>query len=126
MSIPIDRKIKTISKLIFTYLSLQFCNSLLFVLFLLLSQNLRNQQRELQTNFANRLTTFLAPSVILETEGRVQKVQKKAFFHYKKVKKGTLILTSPYVHSLFTIVLIKNFFEKNKSSRAASGSRTQF
>ena len=30
-----------------------------------------------------------------------------ALFHYKKVKKGTQILTSPYVHSLFTIVLIK-------------------
>ena len=51
---------------------------------------------------------------------------KKALFHNKKVIKGTPNLTSPSVHSLFTIVLIKQTSEKNKSSRAASGSRTQF
>ena len=66
------------------------------------------------------------PGVILETEGSVQKIQKRALFHYKKVKKGTLILTFPYVHTFFTIVLIKQIFEKNKSSRAASISQTQF
>ena len=64
--------------------------------------------------------------VILETEGSVWKIQKRALFHYKKIKKGTPNLTSPYDHSLFTIVLIKQIFEKNRSSRAASGSRTQF
>ena len=51
---------------------------------------------------------------------------KKALFHNKKVIKGTPNLTSPSVHSLFTIVLIKQTSEKNKSSRAVSGSRTQF
>ena len=29
--------------------------------------------------------------VILETEGSVQKIQKKAFLHYKKLKRATLI-----------------------------------
>ena len=58
--------------------------------------------------------------------GQRPKDTKKALFHYKKVKKGTPNLTSPFIHSLFTIVLIKKFFEKNKSSRAASENRTQF
>ena len=44
--------------------------------------------------------------VILETEGSIQKMQKGALFHYKKVKKATPNLTSHYVHSLFTVVLI--------------------
>ena len=38
---------------------------------------------------------FILPGVILETEGSVRKVQKKALFHYKKVKKGTPNWTSP-------------------------------
>ena len=32
---------------------------------------------------------------------------EKGIFHYSKVKKGTPNLTSPYVHRLFTIVLIE-------------------
>ena len=64
--------------------------------------------------------------VILETEGSVQKIQKRACIHYKQVTKGTCNLNSPYVHSLFTIVLVKHIFEKNKSLRAVSGSQTQF
>ena len=44
--------------------------------------------------------------IILETEGSVRKI-KKALFYHKRVKKGTPNLTSPYVNSLFTIVLIK-------------------
>ena len=51
---------------------------------------------------------------------------KKALFHNKKVMKGTPNLTSPSVHSLFTTVLIKQTSEKNKSSKAVSGSRPQF
>ena len=47
------------------------------------------------------------PGVILETEGSVQKIQKGALFHSKKVKKGNPNLTFPYVHSLYTIVLMK-------------------
>ena len=43
------------------------------------------------------------PGVIVETEGSIRKMQKRALFHYQKVKKGTTNLTSPYVHSLFTI-----------------------
>ena len=37
---------------------------------------------------------------------------KKATFSLQKVKKGTPNLSYPYVHSLFTIVLIKLIFEK--------------
>ena len=69
---------------------------------------------------------LVKPEIILEIEGSVQKIQKRAHFQYKKVKKGTLNLTSPFVYSLFTLVLTKQIFEKNRSSRAASGSRTQF
>ena len=64
--------------------------------------------------------------VIVETEGSVRKMQKRVLFHYKKVKKDAPNLASPYVHSLFTIFLIKQIFGKNKSSRAASGSQTHF
>ena len=64
--------------------------------------------------------------VILETEGRVQKIQKRALFHYKIVEKGTPNLISPYVHGLFTVALMKQIFEKNKPLRAASRSQTQF
>ena len=35
-------------------------------------------------------------------------------------------MTSSYVHGLFTIVLIKQIFEKNKSSRSVPGNWTQF
>ena len=64
--------------------------------------------------------------VTLETEGSFRKIQKRALFHYEKVEKGTPNLISPGVHSLFTAILMKQVFEKNKSSRATSGSRTQF
>ena len=64
--------------------------------------------------------------IILETEGSVWKIQKRALFPYKKIQKSTPNLTSPYVHSLFTIVSIKQIFEKNKPLRAVSGSQTQF
>ena len=50
---------------------------------------------------------------------------KKALFHNEKVIKGIPNLTSPFVHTLFTINLIKQTSEKYKSSRgAASGNRT--
>ena len=45
--------------------------------------------------------------VILETEGSIQKTQKKSLFHYKTVKKGTPNLTSPFIHGFFTIVFFK-------------------
>ena len=64
--------------------------------------------------------------VILETEGNIQKIQKKALYHYKTVKKSTPNLTSPYVYGFFTIVLIKQIFEKIKQLRAGSGNWTQF
>ena len=47
---------------------------------------------------------------------------ERVLFHYKNVKKGTPNLTSPYVHSFFTIVFMTQIFLKNKSLRAASGS----
>ena len=53
------------------------------------------------------LNTLYIAGVILETEGSVWKIQKRALFHYNTVKKGTPNLTSPYVYGLFTIVLIK-------------------
>ena len=56
----------------------------------------------------------MAAGVILETEGSIQKIQKRALFHYKTVKKGTPNLTSSYVHGLFTTVLIKQIFEEKK------------
>ena len=69
---------------------------------------------------------FGESGIILETAGRVWKIQKRALFSLQKIKKGTPNLISPYGHSLFMIVLIKQIFEKNKSSRAGSGSQTQF
>ena len=50
------------------------------------------------------------PGVFVETEGSAPKMQK----NNKKVKKGTPNLTSPYFHSIFTIFLIKQIFEKKK------------
>ena len=49
-----------------------------------------------------------------------------ALFPYKKLQKGTSDMSNPYVHSTFTLLLIKQIFEKNKSSKGASESRTQF
>ena len=66
------------------------------------------------------------PGVILENEGSVRKTQKRTLFHCETIKKGTPNSTFSYVHGLFTIVFIKWIFEKNKSSRAASGNWTQF
>ena len=45
--------------------------------------------------------------IILETKCSIRKIQKRALFHYKKVKKGTPNLTFASVHGLFTIVVIK-------------------
>ena len=64
--------------------------------------------------------------VISEIDGSVRKIQKRALFQYKTVKKGIPNLTSPYVYGLFTIVLINQIFGKIKSSRAASRNQTQF
>lgn len=46
-------------------------------------------------------------------------------FSLQNGQKGTPNLTSPYVFSLFAIVLVKQIFLKNKSSRAASGSQSE-
>ena len=46
--------------------------------------------------------------------GQCLKDTKKGTFSLQKVEKGTANLTSPYVHGLFTVVLIKQVFEKNK------------
>ena len=53
--------------------------------------------------------------VILETEGSIWTIQKRALFHYKTVKMGTPNLISPYLHGFFTIVLKKQIFEKKIS-----------
>ena len=64
--------------------------------------------------------------LILEIEGSVRQRQKRALFSYKKPEKGTSNLNDPYVHSTFTMLLIKQIFEKYKSLVAASENRTQF
>ena len=74
----------------------------------------------------NGSKNLIFTGVILENEGNIWKIQKRPLFYYKTVKKGTPNLTSPYNHGLFTIVLIKQISEKNKTLRAASGNRTQF
>ena len=38
---------------------------------------------------------LLMSGVVLETEGSIRKIQKRALFHYKLVKKGLPNLTSP-------------------------------
>lgn len=43
-----------------------------------------------------------------------------------KLLKDTTDFSNPDVHSIFTLLLMKPFFEKNKSSRATSESRVQF
>ena len=52
--------------------------------------------------FLGFTTTLQLPGVILETEGSIRKIPKRALFHDKK---GTPNLASCYVHSLFVIVL---------------------
>ena len=64
--------------------------------------------------------------VVSETEGCIWKIQKGHFFTMKQLKRAPLNLTSSYIHGLFTIVLIKQIFEKNKLLRAASRNWTQF
>ena len=76
--------------------------------------------------FSKRPKTPGITGIILETEGSVQKILKRALFHYKKVKKCTPNLTSPYVHILFTIVLIKQIFEKISHQRQRLGVRLSF
>ena len=62
------------------------------------------------TRSSNHETPHQKTGVILETEGSIWKMQKRALFHYKTVKKGTPNLISPYVHGLFATVWIKQFF----------------
>ena len=49
-----------------------------------------------------------------------------ASFPYKKLLKYTFNLSNPYVHSMYTLLLIKEIFEKNKSLRAASKCQMNF
>ena len=56
---------------------------------------------------------------MLEIEDSPWQRYKTALFPSKKLYKGTSDLKNPYVHSMFILLLIKNFFEKNKSLRAA-------
>ena len=51
---------------------------------------------------------------------------KWAFFTTKKLKRTPLICPPPMFIASLHFFLIKQIFEKNNSSRAASGSRTQF
>ena len=49
----------------------------------------------------------------LKTEGSSCQRYKMALFHYKKSIKGMSDLTNPYVHSMFVLLLTKQFFETN-------------
>ena len=58
--------------------------------------------------------------VIVETDGSIWKMQKRALFHYKKVKKGTPNLTSPLydgasLHFMGGFFLRKKILKKNTS-----------
>ena len=64
--------------------------------------------------------------VILEYEGSICQRHKRALFPYKKLQKGNSNLSNPYVRSIFTLLLIKQIFEKNKSMRPAFKRWTQF
>ena len=75
----------------------------------------------LHSHFADSTQHY--SGLISKTEGSVRKIQKRAHFHNKNVKKGTPDLPS-YIHGFFTVVLIKQIFEK--IMKAASGSSTQF
>ena len=55
---------------------------------------------------SDSLDCLVNPEIVLETEGSVHMIQKRAFFKHIKVKKDTLSLAYPYVHSLFTVILI--------------------
>ena len=50
----------------------------------------------------------------------------KSHFFPRKTMKGTSYLRNSYVHCIFTMLLIKQIFGKNKSSRTAAKSWTQF
>ena len=64
--------------------------------------------------------------VILETEDSVRQMYKRALFlNYKKLIKKTPD-EQIYVHSIFSLLLIRQVFEKNKSSRTAFKSQRQF
>ena len=67
---------------------------------------------------------FCCPRVILEIKGNIHPRYKRALFTINY--KGTSDLTSPYVHCIFSLILIKQIFEKSKSLRIASKSQTQF
>ena len=68
------------------------------------------KDRELKESFSHFPTVMYRG--YFRNWGQCPEDTKRVLFHYKNVKKGTLNLTSPYVHSLFTIVLIKRIFEK--------------
>ena len=64
--------------------------------------------------------------VILEIGGTVRQVYKRALFPYKNLEENMSDSSNTHVHSIFKLLLIKQTFEKNKSLRAPSKSRTQF
>ena len=69
---------------------------------------------------------MLYPRVISEIESSIQQRYKRALSPKKDLQKVTSDLSNLYGHSIFKLLLIKQIFEKNKSSRAVSKSQTQF
>ena len=51
--------------------------------------------------------------VILEIEGSIHQRYIRALFHCKKSIKHASDLSNPYVHSIFSLHLTKQIFEKN-------------
>ena len=74
---------------------------------------------------------MLYPKVISEIEEGSSRDIKGHFLRYKRalspkkdLQKVASDLSSLYGHSIFKLLLIKQIFEKNKSSRAVSKSQT--
>ena len=55
---------------------------------------------------------YESSGIISEVEGSIQQKYKRTLFPYKKLLKGTTDFSNPYVHSIFTLLLMKPVFEK--------------
>ena len=64
--------------------------------------------------------------VILETKGSVRERHKRALVTLQNYKRAPLILSYPNVLGIFTLILVKQIFQKFKSLRAVSESWMQY
>ena len=61
---------------------------------------------------------WVKSGTIIEIESSIRKRCKRKIFPYTKPEKSISYFNNSYVYSIFTLLLIKNFFERNKSLRA--------